>query len=102
VEGPLVPVDPKSIPPKVEGASAFAIDAFLLTTEAFTARGKLKPGEKYNRTEEGWFPFEPDDRIAPDALLDLRILNEPTAGSYQVTLRLDARPVQSFTFRITR
>ena len=28
--------------------------------------------------------------------------NEPTAGSYTVTLRLDGRTVQTFTFRITR
>jgi hypothetical protein len=39
------------------GAAAF--DAFLLTTKPFVARGKLKPGQKYNEHPKGWFAFEP-------------------------------------------
>lgn len=61
-----------------DGAAAF--DCFCLTQGAFVARGKLKPGEKYGRSEPGWFAFEPDaDSFAPTPL-DLRFLNEKTAG----------------------
>jgi len=38
-------------------------------------------------------------RVAPNQVVEYG--NEPTAGSYTVTLRLDARPVQTFTFRIS-
>ena len=78
---PHIPVDPASIPKKVVGASAFGLDCFLLTTRPFTPRGKLKPGEKYNRADPGWFPFEPDhDAFTEDALLDLRSLNHHVCG----------------------
>lgn len=61
-----------------DGAAAF--DAFVLTSQPFAARGKLKPGEKWNRGEEGWFAFEPDpDPFAPSPI-DLRSLNEKVAG----------------------
>ena len=39
-------------------------------------------------------------RVAPNQTVEYG--NEPTAGSYTVTLRLDLHPVQTFTFRITR
>ena len=43
--------------------------------------GKTKPGESTGKAEEGYFPFEPDtDKFTADALLDLRSLNEKTAG----------------------
>ena len=59
---------------------ATAFDCFLLTAGPFTARGKLKPGEKVDRAPPGWFAFEPDaDPFAP-APLDLRSLNEAFAG----------------------
>ena len=61
-----------------EGAIAF--DAFVFTLDPFTPRGKMKPGEKYNRAPEGFFPFEPDpDPFKPSAI-DLRSLNEEYAG----------------------
>jgi hypothetical protein len=64
----------------LENNGAASFDAFLLTAEPFRARGKLKPGEKYNRTMPGWFAFEPDaDRFAPSPI-DLRSLNEKFAG----------------------
>lgn len=64
----------------LENKGAAAFDAFVLTTTPFTARGRMKPGEKYNRAPVGWFPFEPDpDTFAPTAL-DLRSLNEKFAG----------------------
>ncbi|MEZ0324363.1 MAG: hypothetical protein ACAH95_00510 [Fimbriimonas sp.] len=61
-----------------EGAAAF--DAFVLTMDPFIARGKLKPGQKYGRSDAGFFPFEPDpDPFKPSAI-DLRFLNEKVAG----------------------
>jgi hypothetical protein len=61
-----------------DGAAAF--DAFILTKGPFIARGKLKPGENYNRHDPGFFAFEP----APDPFkptpIDLRNLNEKFAG----------------------
>lgn len=63
-----------------ENRGAAAFDAFLLTTQPFVARGRLKPGEKYGRAPAGWFPFEPDpDPFAPSPI-DLRSLNEKMAG----------------------
>ncbi|MGV3613729.1 MAG: hypothetical protein ACO1SV_00220 [Fimbriimonas sp.] len=65
-----------------EGAIAF--DVFLLTKEPFTPRGKMKPGEKYNRAPEGFFPFEPDPDPFRPTPLDLRSLNEKFAGEHGV------------------
>jgi hypothetical protein len=66
----------------LENKGAAAFDAFLLTTGTFVARGRLKPGEKYGRAPEGWFPFEPDpDPFAPSPI-DLRPLNETFAGEH--------------------
>jgi hypothetical protein len=66
----------------LQNTGAAAFDAFILTTQPFTARGKLKPGEKYNRAPQGWFPFEPDpDTFRPSAI-DLRVLNEKFAGEH--------------------
>lgn len=61
-----------------EGAAAF--DAFLLTQLPFTPRGKKKPGEKWDRAPEGWFPFEPDADVFGKSPIDLRFLNEKFAG----------------------
>jgi hypothetical protein len=56
-------------------------DCFVLSRGPFTPNGKTRPGEKVGRADEGYFPFEPDaDPFRPDALLDLRSLNEPAAG----------------------
>jgi hypothetical protein len=56
-------------------------DCFLLTKQPFMPSGLLKPGEKLNLAEEGWFAFEPDfDPFAPSSLIDLSRLNEETAG----------------------
>jgi len=41
----------------------------------------LKPGERYGLADEGFFAYEPGiDRFAPNALMDLRGLNEDAAG----------------------
>jgi len=66
----------------LSGAKAIALDCWMLTTDPFTPNGKMKPGEKYNRSPEGWFPFEPDPEHWGDAGLDIgKLLNEPEAGS---------------------
>ncbi|HEY9174283.1 MAG TPA: hypothetical protein VI136_18530, partial [Verrucomicrobiae bacterium] len=56
-----------------------AYDCFLLTRDAFTPRGKLKPDEQPQINQPGWFAFQP----APDAFgfspIDLRYLNEREA-----------------------
>ncbi len=63
-----------------DGAAAF--DAFVLTTAPFQPRGKMKPGEKYNRAPQGWFPFEPDADTFRESPIDLRYLNEKFAGEH--------------------
>lgn len=62
-----------------KGGGAF--DCFVLAAGAFSPSGRMKPGEKYNRSAEGWFPFEPgpDEFAASD--IDLRYLNDPEAGT---------------------
>ena len=56
-------------------------DCFILTPNIFIPTGKLKPGEKSNLSDPGYFPSEPaPDPFTGDCLLDLRNLNEPTAG----------------------
>jgi len=60
-----------------------AFDCFLLTPDAFEPRGKLKPGEASGLADPGMFAWEPDaDSFKPDALLDLRGLNEQVAGEH--------------------
>ncbi|MCW8129031.1 MAG: hypothetical protein KIS92_01480 [Planctomycetota bacterium] len=65
-----------------EGEGVVAcFDCFVLTSKPFTPAGKQKPGEKSGLAEPGWWAFEPEiDPLAPGALLDLRHLNEKTAG----------------------
>jgi len=56
-------------------------DAFLLTRQPFMPRGKLKPDERSGLADEGFFAWEPAvDSFSGEALLDLRYLNEKTAG----------------------
>jgi hypothetical protein len=64
-----------------------AIDVFVLTTGPFTPKGKGKPGEANAAAasseipESGSWAFHyPADKFEPSALLDLRALNEKTAG----------------------
>jgi hypothetical protein len=57
-------------------------DCFCLIRGAFLPNGKLKPGEKSGKADEGFFAYEPGaDPFRPDAVLDLRRLNEKTAGA---------------------
>lgn len=64
----------------LENTGAAAFDAFVLTAAPFTPRGKLKPGQKYNRAPQGWFAFEPDPDPFKQSAIDLRALNEKFAG----------------------
>ena len=57
------------------------IDCFCLTTKPFTPNGARRPGQKLGLADPGTWAFEPDeDEFSPQALLDLRNLNEKQAG----------------------
>ncbi|MGB2820914.1 MAG: hypothetical protein WBF17_08035 [Phycisphaerae bacterium] len=62
-----------------------ALDAFVLSTDNFVPQGAARPGVSAAATET-WptkttWAFQPrDDEFTDDALLDLRYLNEKTAG----------------------
>ena len=58
-----------------------SLDCFLFTQAPFVPHGKAKPGEKLGTDEPSWWSFEPKpETFSPDALLDLRSLNENEAG----------------------
>ncbi len=60
-----------------------AIDAFVFTTEPFLPRGAGRPGRDRapGLGPDGTWSFVPErDTFRSEALLDLRALNEPTAG----------------------
>jgi hypothetical protein len=57
-----------------------SLDCFVLTDEQFRPRGALKPDQE-PKGEKGWFAFDPKiDRFTPSSAIDLRSLNEKTAG----------------------
>lgn len=60
------------------------LDAFVLTTQVFVPNGAKKPDEKTTLSQfapDDTWPFTySKDPFTPDALLDLRTLNEQTAG----------------------
>lgn len=64
--------------PGEEKTSAF--DCFILTRAPFSPAGKLKPGERTGRAEDGFFSWEPAPDPFNESPLDLRFLNEPVAG----------------------
>lgn len=57
-----------------------AYDCFLLTRDPFTPRGKLKPDERLEVDQPGWFTFQPEPDPFGFSPLDLRYLNETEAG----------------------
>ncbi len=65
-----------------EGEEAVAaFDAFLLIQGPFMPNGQLKPGERSDKADPGFFPFEPPlDPFGSQAPLDLRSMNEAVAG----------------------
>jgi hypothetical protein len=74
------------------------LDCFVLSTEPFTPRGLLKPGEAAAVTsaEAGWFAFDPSpDKFAPDSIIDLRSLNERFAGENGFIVARDGQFVHS-------
>ena len=57
-----------------------SLDCFVLSDEPFRPRGLLKPGQA-DVSEKGWFAFDPKpDPYRPSSGIDLRFLNEKTAG----------------------
>ena len=65
-----------------EGESLTAcFDCFLLMQDPFVPHGKLKPGERSGLSDPGFFAWEPAyDSFDKEVFLDLRSLNEKTAG----------------------
>lgn len=57
------------------------LDCFLLIQGAFMPAGKLKPGEKANLAEEGYFAWEPEADPFEASPIDMRGLNEEYAGA---------------------
>jgi hypothetical protein len=71
------------------GSNHFAaIDCFVLTTGDFAPNGKYKPGEDTPKPfadispDNAWDFNPPADALDPSAMLDLRSLNETTAGQH--------------------
>ena len=64
------------------------LDCFVLSTEPFTPRGILKPGEiakgaDANKSDKDWFAFDPSaDKFEASSAIDLRFLNEREAGEH--------------------
>lgn len=57
------------------------LDCFVLSRKPFMPRGTLKPGQRTNKANPGFFAWEPDiDPFTDDALIDLSYLNEEIAG----------------------
>ncbi len=77
------------------------LDCFVLSTEPFTPRGLLKPGEAAKTTtssEKDWFAFDPSsDKFEASSAIDLRFLNEREAGEHGFIAAKDGRFVHSKT-----
>ncbi len=65
------------------------LDCFVFSTEPFQPRGVLKPDQiaadatRQAPGEQGWFAFDPkDDPFADNSAIDLRFLNEKSAGEH--------------------
>ncbi|MCM8900076.1 hypothetical protein KVG29_02420 [Caldicoprobacter algeriensis] len=65
----------------LEGEKTSGMDCFMLTRDDnYVPRGHLKPGERLNLAEEGYWAYEPLIDPYDEALLDLRVFNEAVAG----------------------
>ncbi|MEK6263110.1 MAG: hypothetical protein AABP62_31415 [Planctomycetota bacterium] len=77
------------------------LDCFVLSTEPFTPRGILKPGEIAKTAasaEKDWFAFDPSaDKFEASSAIDLRFLNEKEAGEHGVITAKDGHFVHSQT-----
>ena len=67
-----------------ENSNHGGLDCFVLSTEPFTPRGLLKPGETARGAESNeadWFVFDPSaDKYLATSAINLRFLNEKRAG----------------------
>jgi hypothetical protein len=64
-----------------DGAAAF--DAFVLASQPFEPAGRLRPGQRLNRAEDGWFAWEPGSwPEGAESPIDLSHLNEDQAGEH--------------------
>ena len=89
-----------------------AFDAFVLMPAEmpFFPNGKLKPGARSGKTEPGHFAYEPGpDAFDDAAVLDLRRLNEETAGMHGWVRRDgdmfrlgDGEPVRFWAVNVSR
>ena len=64
-----------------------AIDCFVLASADFVPNAKFKPGENWPtiveiKPEDSWAFAPAPDALGPDAILDLRSLNEKVAGEH--------------------
>ncbi len=83
-------------------AKTACFDAFVLTRGPFVPRGKLKPNEVSGKADPGYFAWEPPpDPLVEGCPIDLRRLNEGTAGENGFVRRRgaalvlgDGRPVR--------
>ena len=77
------------------------LDCFILSTEPFTPRGILKPGEIAKGAtliDKDWFPFDPSaDKFEASSAIDLRFLNEKSAGEHGFIAAKDGHFVHSQT-----
>ncbi len=77
------------------------LDCFVLSTEPFTPRGILKPGEiakAVASNEKGWFAFDPSaDKFEASSAIDLRFLNEKAAGEHGFIAAKDGSFIHSQT-----
>ncbi len=77
------------------------LDCFVLSTEPFTPRGILKPGETPKASpsfDKDWFAFDPSaDKFGSSSAIDLRFLNEKVAGEQGFIAAKDGHFVHSQT-----
>lgn len=82
------------------------LDCFVLSTEPFTPRGILKPGETAKATaatDKDWFAFDPStDKFEASSAIDLRFLNEQVAGEQGIIAAKDGHFVHSQTGKPVR
>ena len=76
------------------------LDCFVFSSEPFQPRGALKPGETSppDSSQTGWVPFSPDnDPFKPNCPIDLRSLNEASAGDGGFIATKDGHFIHSAT-----
>lgn len=77
------------------------LDCFVLSTEPFVPRGILKPGEIAKAAvsnEKDWFAFDPSaDKFEASSAIDLRFLNEKSAGEHGFIAAKDGHFIHSQT-----